>query len=67
MSDLMADMSGVNRICPAKQVNALWKGRSGGKTINLRLDKLTTCKQSRLENIEIRETTSCNLITRNHT
>jgi hypothetical protein len=35
--------------------------------INLRLDKLTTCKQNRLENIEIRETTSCNLITRNHT
>jgi hypothetical protein len=74
MSGLRADMSGVNQICSiqtqicsTKQVNALWKSRSGAKMINLGPDKFTTCKQDTIEHIEIRGTTSCNLITRNHT
>jgi hypothetical protein len=49
MSDLRADMSDGNqiclaqaRICSVRQVYALRKSRSGGKTINLEPDKLTT-------------------------
>jgi hypothetical protein len=73
MSDLRADMFGGNWICltqariyPVKQVFALCKNRSGTKTINLAPDKLATCKQDTIEHIEIRGTTSCNQITRNH-
>jgi hypothetical protein len=42
-------MSGVNRICPARQVYVLWKNRSKVKTINLGPDKLTTSKQDTIE------------------
>jgi hypothetical protein len=58
MSDLRADMSGGNRICPprrricpTKQVLALWKSRSGAKTIRLGHDKLTTCTLDTIEHI----------------
>jgi hypothetical protein len=35
--------------------------------MNLILDKLTTCKLNTIELREIRRTTRCNLIARNHT
>jgi hypothetical protein len=74
MSGLRVDMSSGNWICPSQaqiclvgHVYELWKTRSGAKTINLGSDKLTICKQDTIEHIEIRGTTSCNQITRNHT
>jgi hypothetical protein len=35
--------------------------------MNLSPDKLTTCKLNTIELIEIRRTTTSNLVTRNHT
>jgi hypothetical protein len=74
MSGLRADMSGVNQICSiqtqicsTKQVNALWKSRSGAKMINLGLNKLTAAKLNTIELREIKGTTRSNLNTRNHT
>jgi hypothetical protein len=43
------------------------KSRSGVKTMNLDLNKLTTCKLNIIELREIRRTTRHNLIARNHT
>jgi hypothetical protein len=60
MSGLDPDISGQTGLRAVKN-------RSGGKTINLGPDKLTTCKQDTIEHIKIRGTTSCNQITRNHT
>jgi hypothetical protein len=74
MSGLRADMSSLyriclvgSRICPFKLDLALWKSRSGDKTMNLRPDKLTTSKEDTIENIKIRGTTRSNINTKNHT
>jgi hypothetical protein len=74
MSGLGSDISGLCWICSVKQEHALGldkqeqqKSRSGAKTMNLGLDKLTTCKLNTIELREIKETTRSNLITRNHT
>jgi hypothetical protein len=74
MFGLRTDMFGGNwiclaqtQICPIRQVYALRKSTSKAKTINLGPDKLINCKQDIIEHIEIRGTTSCNQITRNHT
>jgi hypothetical protein len=74
MSGLRLDMFGISRICPAwgpdmseKTGSHIAESRSGAKTMNLILDKLTTCKLNTIELREIRRTTRCNLIARNHT
>jgi hypothetical protein len=53
------------QICPVKQEYALWKSRSGAKTMNLGLNKLTTCKLNTIELREIKGTTRSNLNSRN--
>jgi hypothetical protein len=74
MSGLRSDISGLCRICPVKQEHALGldkqeqqKSRSGAKTMNLGLDKLTTCKLNTIEPREIKETTRSNLNSRSQT
>jgi hypothetical protein len=66
MSGLRSDISSIYRICPVKLDLALWKSRSGVKTMNLDPDKLTTSKQDTIEHIEKGGITRSNLNTRNH-
>jgi hypothetical protein len=73
MSDIRSDMSEISRISPAWGPDMFGKTRShaaesrlGGKTMNLRPDKPTTCKLITIELREIKRTTRCNLIARNH-
>jgi hypothetical protein len=67
MSGPRLDMSGLCRICLVKLDLMMQKNRSGAKTMNLDLDKLTACKLNTIELRELRRTIRSNLITRNHT
>jgi hypothetical protein len=71
LSDLLADMSGQDRICsvwgqisPVKLDELQRKNRSGFKTMNLGSNKLMTSKQDTREQVEINRATNFNLFTR---
>jgi hypothetical protein len=67
ISGLRANMSSRHWICPVNQDYEQRKSRSGTKTMNLQLDKLTTSKHDTIEHKEINRATRCNLFTRNDT
>jgi hypothetical protein len=67
MSGLRLDISGLGQICSVKLDLALWKSRSGAKTMNLGPDKLTVHKLNTIEVREIKGTTRSNPNTRNDT
>jgi hypothetical protein len=60
-------MSGLGPDMSEKTRSHIVESRSGAKTINLILDKLTTYKLNTIELREIRRTTRYNLIARKHT
>jgi hypothetical protein len=55
MSELCQICLAWGRICRVKQEHALWKSRSGAKTMNLGPDKLIACKLNIIDLREIKE------------